>query len=150
MLLRRRQICQEIGMPGYGAFDADGANLNLVIGSDACFVSVFFIHASRYEIPPVAQAAPPSGLCPHRCNEMVLCTSNPMYRFPESFIGVYSCLTWRTSPEKAGHVPFSGLLSYLRMRAVTLLHHSQFSKCERGNQTLDLVGSGSIPDRLKR
>jgi anaerobic selenocysteine-containing dehydrogenase len=29
------QACEEIGAPGYDAFDADGANFNLIIGNDA-------------------------------------------------------------------------------------------------------------------
>src|SRR5215211_3395678 len=49
-----------------------------------------------------------------------------MYRFPESFIGVYSCYHWRTSPEKVGHVSFLGSLDHAQIRAVALQRHSQF------------------------
>src|SRR6266498_1976247 len=41
-------------------------------------------------------------------------------------MGVYSCLNWRTSPEKAGHVSFLGSLAHAQIRAVALQRHSQF------------------------
>jgi anaerobic selenocysteine-containing dehydrogenase len=30
------QACDQLGVPGYDPFEPDGANLNLLIGSDAC------------------------------------------------------------------------------------------------------------------
>src|SRR5215207_10522367 len=48
------------------------------------------------------------------------------FSVPESFMGVYSCLDWRTSPEKAGHVSFLGSLDHAQIRAVALQRHSQF------------------------
>jgi hypothetical protein len=89
--------------------------------------------------PHDAQAARHSDLRPHRCNEVMLVHIQSNIPFSESFMGVYSCYHWRTSPEKAGHVSFLGPLDHSQMRAVALQRHSQFSKSERGSQTPERV-----------
>lgn len=53
------QACQEIGAPGYDAFDAEGANINLIVGNDA--------------IDPI------SGSVPHRAYMCEVSPANPTH-----------------------------------------------------------------------